>query len=284
MTPPFKFIHLTDTHIVGAPNRLYGLDPRLRLAQAVASINAEHGDARLVVITGDLTHWGDQDAYDAFAQGLRALQMPVVLMMGNHDATGAFVETFPDAPRDQNGFVQSSLETEHGLMVFLDTAMPGTHAGGYCPQRQNWLAAQLDNTTGPILLFMHHPPFPVGIAGMDAIMMLDAAAFWAILAPHQQRIRHLFFGHLHRTLFGNWRGISFSCMPGLNHQVMLDLNAGAEVVHGNLQPPAYGVVLVSEDQLLVHQHAYLDSSPSFTLGPPEGVNARDYALGMDHER
>ncbi|GAB5462738.1 MAG: hypothetical protein HoeaKO_28290 [Hoeflea alexandrii] len=27
---------------------------------------------------------------------------------------------------------------------------------------------------------------------------------------------------------------------------------------------------------------FLDA-PSFTLGPPEGVNARDYALGMVHE-
>jgi 3',5'-cyclic-AMP phosphodiesterase len=283
MTRPFKFIHLTDTHIVGAPHRLYGSDPRLRLAQAVASINAEHGDARHVVITGDLTHWGDQDAYDAFSDGIRALQMPVVLMLGNHDATEAFVQTFPNTPRDENGFVQSSLESEHGLMLFLDTSMVGTHAGGYCKQRLDWLSAQLERSTGPVLLFMHHPPFAVGIAGMDAIMMQDANAFWEVLAPHQKRIRHLFFGHLHRTLYGNWRGISFSCMPGLNHQVALDLNAGPDVVHGNLQPPAYGVVLVSQDQLQVHQHAYLDSSPRFTLGPPAGANARDYALGMVHE-
>jgi 3',5'-cyclic-AMP phosphodiesterase len=283
MTRPFKFIHLTDTHIVGAPHRLYGSDPRLRLAQAVASINAEHGDARHVVITGDLTHWGDQDAYDAFSDGIRALQMPVVLMLGNHDATEAFVQTFPNTPRDENGFVQSSLQSEHGLMLFLDTSMVGTHAGGYCKQRLDWLSAQLERSTGPVLLFMHHPPFAVGIAGMDAIMMQDANAFWEVLAPHQKRIRHLFFGHLHRTLYGNWRGISFSCMPGLNHQVALDLNAGPDVVHGNLQPPAYGVVLVSQDQLQVHQHAYLDSSPQFTLGPPAGANARDYALGMVHE-
>jgi 3',5'-cyclic-AMP phosphodiesterase len=283
MTRPFKFIHLTDTHIVGAPHRLYGSDPRLRLAQAVASINAEHGDARHVVITGDLTHWGDQDAYDAFSDGIRALQMPVVLMLGNHDATEAFVQTFPNTPRDENGFVQSSLESEHGLMLFLDTSMVGTHAGGYCKQRLDWLSAQLERSTGPVLLFMHHPPFAVGIAGMDAIMMQDANAFREVLAPHQKRIRHLFFGHLHRTLYGNWRGISFSCMPGLNHQVALDLNAGPDVVHGNLQPPAYGVVLVSQDQLQVHQHAYLDSSPQFTLGPPAGANARDYALGMVHE-
>jgi 3',5'-cyclic-AMP phosphodiesterase len=283
MTRPFKFIHLTDTHVVGAPHRLYGSDPRLRLAQAVASINAEHGDARHVVITGDLTHWGDQDAYNAFSDGIRALQMPVVLMLGNHDATEAFVQTFPNTPRDENGFVQSSLESEHGLMLFLDTSMVGTHAGGYCKQRLDWLSAQLERSTGPVLLFMHHPPFAVGIAGMDAIMMQDANAFWEVLAPHQKRIRHLFFGHLHRTLYGNWRGISFSCMPGLNHQVALDLNAGPDVVHGNLQPPAYGVVLVSQDQLQVHQHAYLDSSPQFTLGPPAGANARDYALGMVHE-
>ncbi|MEM8803578.1 MAG: metallophosphoesterase, partial [Pseudomonadota bacterium] len=56
-----KFIHLTDTHVVGS-GLLYGQDPAERLAEAVTSINAEHSDAEFVIVTGDMTHWGDADA------------------------------------------------------------------------------------------------------------------------------------------------------------------------------------------------------------------------------
>lgn len=277
---PLKFIHLTDTHVVGGDALLYGSNPRKRLEQAVDSINREHGDAQWVVVTGDLTHWGEEDAYAAFARRISALSMPFVLMMGNHDNTPAFASAFPNAPRDSNGFVQSALQTSQGLMLFLDTSLPQTHAGGFCQKRRTWLANQLAQSTGPVFLFMHHPPFGVGIKGMDAIMLRDAEPFWQVLEPHAGRIRHLFFGHLHRTLFGNWHSISFSCLPSLNHQVALDLETGPEIVHANLGPPAYGVVLVDDDKVLVHQHSFLDPSPRFALGPPAGTNAREYALGM----
>ena len=58
-----KFIHLTDTHLVPAPRRLFALDPRARLTAAVADINRRHADAAMVAVTGDLTHWGEPGAY-----------------------------------------------------------------------------------------------------------------------------------------------------------------------------------------------------------------------------
>ncbi|WP_224380317.1 metallophosphoesterase [Roseovarius carneus] len=61
-----KFIHLTDTHVIGSGD-LYGKDPAARLRAAVQSINAEHGDAAFVVLTGDMTHWGDPAAYARFS-------------------------------------------------------------------------------------------------------------------------------------------------------------------------------------------------------------------------
>lgn len=275
-----KFIHLTDCHVVGSDAILYGMNPRERLRQAVASINSEHGDAEFAVVSGDLTHWGDEDAYQAFSELIKQLSMPYVLMMGNHDKTEAFTKYFSDVPRDHSGFVQSIRDTEFGRCLFLDTSLTGTHAGSYCLQRIDWLEEQLDATDRPLLIFMHHPPFPVGIKGMDAIMLQEAETFHAALAPHKHRIRHLFFGHIHRPIFGNWRGISFSCMRGLNHQVALNLKATDNIVQGNLEPPAYGVVLANDDQIIVHMHEFLDTSPRFALAPPKNQDARQYALGF----
>jgi Icc protein len=277
-----KFIHLTDTHVTSGDRLLYGANPARRLAQAVDSINAEHGDAAFVIVTGDMTHWGDAGAYAAFRDKISRLDMPVHLMVGNHDDTAAFTEYFPNAPRDNNGFVQFTLDTPHGRAICLDTKSPGTHAGSYCQARLDWLSARLQETNDPVLLFMHHPPFKVGICAMDTIMMQDADAFHEVIAPHKARIRHLFFGHVHRAIFGNWRGISFSCMRGLNHQVALDLTAVQSEIPGNLEPPAYGVVLVDEAAVTVHMHDFMDSSPEFSLHAPESVDPVRYQLDMVH--
>ncbi len=58
-----KLIHITDTHLVAPGMKLYGLDPRARLDAAIADINRHHADAELVVVTGDLTNWGEVEAY-----------------------------------------------------------------------------------------------------------------------------------------------------------------------------------------------------------------------------
>ncbi|APX12863.1 phosphodiesterase [Tateyamaria omphalii] len=259
-----KFIHLTDTHIV-ADGLLYGQDPGARLAAAVASINAEHGDADFVVVTGDMTHWGDAAAYARFAAEIGNLDMPVHLLMGNHDDREAFAQAVPDAPRDTGGFVQSGFDTDAGRFLLLDTKAPEGHAGAFCALRRDWLRVELERTQAPVTLFMHHPPFPVGIAAMDHIMLHEAEAFHEVIAPHTARIRHLFFGHVHRAIWGTWRGISYSCMRGLNHQVALDLNRVRDRTVGNFEPPAYGVVLLGDAQIIIHLHDFADRSERFDL-------------------
>lgn len=239
-----KFIHLTDTHVIGE-GELYGQDPAARLRAAVDTINAEHSDADFVVLTGDMTHWGDAAAYARFSREIKKLNMPVHLMVGNHDDTTAFFAAFPETPRDGNGFVQSGFETPFGRFLLLDTKDPETHADAYCSARQAWLDRELYQTDGPIVLFMHHQPFKTGIAAMDRIMLQDAEAIYNVIAPHKARIRHLFFGHVHSAIFGNWRGISCSCMHGLNHQVALELNGVRNPCSKSLQASVLKIVLAS---------------------------------------
>lgn len=136
--------------------------------------------------------------------------------------------------------------------------------GVFCQHRGQWLAEQLGNDPRPVLLFMHHPPFAVGLPAMDNISLLDTLPFSSAIQPHQQRIRHLFFGHLHRPISGSWQGIPFSTLRGTNHQVALDLGA-QDKVPGSHEPAQYGVVLVESEQITVHLHDFDDSSRRFWL-------------------
>ena len=124
-----KFIHLTDPHFIPPGKTLYGRDPRVALDAAVADINAANSDAEMVVITGDLTHWGEPEAFANLADCLAPLTMPVKLLIGNHDHRPTFREHFPDQGIDANGFMQSIHETPAGAFIFLDTVLEGTHAG-----------------------------------------------------------------------------------------------------------------------------------------------------------
>jgi 3',5'-cyclic AMP phosphodiesterase CpdA len=262
-----KLIQLTDPHLCSPGNKIYGLDPLARLNAAIDSINQSHADADLCVITGDLAHTAEPEAYRALAGCLKRLLVPCHLIMGNHDDRAGLLGQFPGLAVDSNGFIQSRLQTSAGGFYLLDSVHGGAHEGAYCKARRDWLQRELDAFPHQhAFLFMHHPPFKVGIEAMDHIGIRDedALALGELLDGYDN-IRHLFFGHLHRPLSGTWRGISFSTLRATNHQVWLDFRSG-DIIAGSHEPPAYSVVLIGSDQLVVHTHDFLDSSPKFDLG------------------
>lgn len=259
-----KFIHITDTHLVEPGTRLYGLDPLERLARCIASINREHADAAFAIVTGDLAHAGNPLAYAALRRSFATLRLRTHFLLGNHDDRGNFLAEFPDSPRDPDGFVQYSFDTPAGRFICLDTNEPAVSWGILCDRRLAWLGAELGRAGDqPVYLFMHHPPFPIGIPAMDRISLRQPERFTGVVAG-RRNIRHLFFGHLHRPIGGSWRGIPVTTMRATSHQVALDLTPKAKV-GGSHEPPAYAVVLADEDQTIVHFHDFLDETNTFDL-------------------
>ena len=259
---PFLFLHLTDPHLPPPNGLLFGLDPAPRLASAIADIAARHAagsaaPAVFVVLTGDLSRDGEPDAYARLRAMLAGLPCPAHLLLGNHDDRAAFRAAFPTAPVDPHGFVQQALATPAGLCLMLDTHEPGRPEGHLCPLRLGWLAERLAEGDGDVLLFLHHPPMPVGIPGMDAIGLVQAEALWQVLRPHRTRIRQMFHGHLHRPIAGSWRGIPLSSLRGTAFQVPLGFTPGGIVPDGR-EPPCYAVVRVSADAVVVHTHEVVD--------------------------
>lgn len=256
-----KLVQITDPHFVPPGEELHGLNPRRRLDACVADINANHGDAELCVITGDLAHWGQVEAYRNLRECLVRLSVPYHLLMGNHDDRENFRAVFPDVSCDEEGFVQSALRTSAGRFLLLDTLESGTHQGGFCRRRADWLRRRLLEAAGePVYLFMHHPPFDIGIPCLDRIGLLgeNRARFTDAVSVHAE-IRHLFFGHVHRPVTGSWRGIPFSTMRATNHQVPFDFEAYDKVPKSH-EPPAYAVAFLDGAQTVVHFHDYLDNS------------------------
>ena len=105
---------------------------------------------------------------------------------------------------------------------------------------------------------MHHPPCDIGIPDADRLKLAEAEAFAEVLAG-ASKIRHIFFGHVHRAVFVHWRGIPCSAIPGTNHQLPLVRNSVGTVF--SREPAAYGVILIEDEQTTVHIDSFLYRSP-----------------------
>jgi 3',5'-cyclic-AMP phosphodiesterase len=250
-----KFLHITDLHLVTPGALLKGLDPERRFARCIDDINLHHGDAECCVITGDLADAAEPGAYQLLQDELMRCRIPCHLLIGNHDHRGRFCDYFPHTGVDENGFIQSTIQTSAGVFLFLDSVRAKTHSGEYGEAKQEWLRTQLEkHKDQDLFLFMHHPPFDIHLPCIDRIGLHEQRAFTDIVKPYRQSIRHLFFGHAHRPLCGNWLGISYSSLRGTNHQVGLDFNA-TEISYVD-EAPEYAIVFVDPDRLVIHSNTY----------------------------
>ena len=248
-----KFVILTDTHFLPRGRKLYGLDPAQRLALAPETHNATHKGTPLVIVTGDLAHWGEPAAYASLAGVLAALDAPTILMMGNHDKREAFRSEFAGADRDASGFVQGVHVFDAATIVTLDTLNEDTpdHAGILCEARLNFLAEALASapTDRPLLLFQHHPPFDSGLRYMDTIKLANGEAEWDVIA-RTRKPDYMFMGHLHRPIAGCWRGFDFEAE---GH------------IPGTHEPPDYSLVNLDRGNIVIHQCSFLYDGPAFSL-------------------
>ncbi len=248
-----KIIQVTDLHLVAPGERLHGLDPLGRLDAALADIAAHHGDAALVVFSGDLADAGAPAAYEALRDRLARFPVPVRLMLGNHDDRAAFRAVFPEVPVE-HGFVQTVVDTGEGRLILLDTLDQGAVPGRLCDDRLAWLDARLAEAAGrPVYIFLHHPPFRLHMPVLDAVRLLDDQAFLAACRRHGD-IRHVFAGHVHRPVTGSWQGLTFSALRGTNHQSSFDFTTGQGATIE--EPPAYAVILIDAAGVVVHFHDF----------------------------
>ena len=214
---------ITDIHI--------GFDPgnpdehnMERLRAVLDRLNSAPNRPDLLLMSGDLTEFGDGESYARLAEAVRDCPFPVWPMTGNHDEREALLAAFPQTP-SEGGFVHFVLDLGYLRLIVLDTLEPGRHGGAFCEARAQWLSAQLAvDPARPVVIAMHHPPFESGISWLDS----DArepwiARFAATIADHRQ-VRAIISGHLHRTIHTLWNGVSLTVCPSTAPAVALDLN------------------------------------------------------------
>lgn len=217
---------LTDTHIKPAGRLAYGrVDTAAYLRRAVAQVATLRPRPDVVLVTGDLVDGGQPEEYALLRSILEDLPKPYYVIPGNHDDRKALAAGFRDhAYLPQDGRFLQYVVDDHPLrLIGLDTIIPGDPGGEMCAARKAWLDARLAEAPDrPTVVFMHHPPFTVGIEHMDAMRLADGDGFAALVRRHPQIVRVL-CGHVHRSIQTLVGGTVASVAPSTAHQVALDL-------------------------------------------------------------
>ncbi|MCX8998281.1 phosphodiesterase [Rhizobiaceae bacterium BDR2-2] len=244
-----KLVQISDPHLVAPGKTLMGLDPFRRLDACLSDVEARHGDADLVLVSGDLSDSGGADTYALLKQRLAHFSLPVRLLLGNHDHRAYFAAAFPGQV-DGEGFAQAAIDLDGSRILVLDTLDDGRVGGRLCPARLRWLRARLAKAEGrPVYVFMHHPAGPVHMPALDPLGLAEPEAFLDCLRRHGD-VRHIFAGHLHRLVTGHWGGVPFTILRGTNHQTALDLVSRR--TGPSFEAPAYAVIEARVQTLVVH--------------------------------
>ncbi|MEM7176137.1 MAG: metallophosphoesterase [Pseudomonadota bacterium] len=262
-----KLIQLTDIHLTTLGNTIGGRDPNANFERALSHALARHGDAEAIVITGDLSDWGDREDYERLRARIGRSPIPVHLCIGNHDDRETFLGVFPHLC-DENGFVQQVIPLSRGTAVLLDSWGPETHAGHFCETRAAWLDAQLTALEGPVWIFIHHNPAPTHIGPKDKIMLLDEGRLGRVVGAHRGKIGHLFHGHCHIPLAGSFHGVPTSAPRGTNHASWTSFEEKNLLSCSNL-PESYGVIIADLNSVTVHMVEFGYDGPIHSKASPD---------------
>jgi 3',5'-cyclic-AMP phosphodiesterase len=207
---------ISDTHIaLDTPDAEQGLRD---LAATVADINTLDPAPAAIVHTGDIVHNGRPVEYARAVAVLAAARAPVYVVAGNKDDRRNLRAAFfshRTLAGDESDFVDYVIDDYPVRLIVLDTVNPASSKGDFCPARVRRLIDLIDaETTKPIAVFTHHPPFEV-MAGPERLHF-EAPETMARLCQalqHSGRVVAVFSGHVHRAASGHVGRIPASVVP-----------------------------------------------------------------------
>jgi len=214
---------ITDCHI-GFDRADPDEDNVLRLRAVLERLRDGPNRPDLVLLTGDLSAYGEPDNYQRLAGVLADCPFPVHLMVGNWDRRAALRVAIPETPFN-DGFIQFEIPLPGLRLIALDTTEPGRHGGAFGRARVAVLKDRLAlEARRPVFLAMHHPPVETGIGWLDSGAREAWITRFAAAIAGQSQVCAIIAGHMHRPIFTTFGGIPLAICPSSAPHVMLDLS------------------------------------------------------------
>ncbi|MEJ2310149.1 MAG: phosphodiesterase [Gammaproteobacteria bacterium] len=232
---PTRLLQITDLHIRSTPmSELMAtdIDTDATLQAVLDEIHANEPAGSIVVATGDLVQDPHESAYQRLKQRLNGSLNRYFLLPGNHDDPVLARKTLN---RD-NSWCVGQHALDDWLMLFLDTSWEPERPQGMLSKAE---LSRLERTLAVsgqrhVMLFLHHPPVPIGSPWMDAIGLANAHELFAITDRYPQ-VKGMVFGHIHQQFEASRRNVRMIGSPS----TCIQFRPGTDAFEVDLLPPAY---------------------------------------------
>lgn len=246
-----RLVQFTDTHLFGDP------EAQLRGVATLASFRAclEHArrevlPADAILVSGDVAH-DDPGGYDALELVLAPLDIPALVVAGNHDLPTELHRRLAQPPFQTRGVFAAG----HWRVLLLETwfaeSVEGEGRLGTAALAE--LDAELDrHHDAHVLLCLHHPPLLMDAPDLDVLRLADAEAFRALVARHRH-VRAVLWGHAHQALDVLRDGVRWMCTPSTCFQ----FRTRAPGFASDARTPGYRVLDLAADGGLATEVVWL---------------------------
>lgn len=203
-------IQITDMHLFeNADETLLGVNTWNSFDAVVDSIQRNYPNPDLIVLTGDLAQDETARAYQKLIRRLHVFNCPKYGIPGNHDDEKYLISTFRDFHLQDN----RNFRVGDWHFIMLNTQKKHAVEGYLTDEQLDFLNHSLGSyPEHPTLIFMHHPPVPVGSAWIDKLNLSNPDAFWSVLKSYHS-IKGIFCGHVHQEFMSTQKGIPVFTTP-----------------------------------------------------------------------
>lgn len=192
-----------------------------------------------VVITGDLIQDDSAAAYDRFRELLLPLNMRMHCVPGNHDVRDLMRRVCCAPPFSYCAYE----EIGDWLLIGLDSCISDDAGGVLASEELDRLSETVTRSTAKhVMVFLHHPPIPMGSAWLDTVGLRNGDEFLRRLRS-LSRVRIAIFGHVHQDYDAEHEGTRIVATPSTCRQFL----PGSDDFAIDDRPPAYRRITLKAD-------------------------------------
>jgi 3',5'-cyclic AMP phosphodiesterase CpdA len=254
-----RFVHISDTHISHDPAYISGQrqHPTPAARALVEQVNAVPFTPDFVLHTGDVAYDPQEPAYALARDILGGIRWPVYYLAGNHDDARMLQRVFLARDTVQPEWYYT-FECGGVQIVCLDSTGPAPEPSGTVSEAQlNWLRAITEaDDPRPLVVAVHHNTLQTGVPWLDTFMrMANGDALHAALLPARDRLRGVFYGHIHQNNQTTRDGILYSSVLSSWYQIQSWPEQTDTVLETDAEP-GFNVVTITTSGLHIRHHRY----------------------------
>ena len=243
-----EIVQISDLHLFAdAESRLKGVPTRASLEEVLRWIDQGVASGRWnfehVVVSGDLTHDEQHETYLMLRELLGDWLPRCLVIPGNHDDRDLLRDVFPLSGIEDAEYLGFSVRAGAWRLLGIDSHLPGEVAGYVDPRQLDWFRAEAKAHDGPVLAFVHHPPFPVGSDWIDKIGPRNADEVLRAFAECGN-VRAVSCGHVHQAHDIQASGMRLLTTPSTSIQ----FQPGTDTLATDMLAPGFRIFRLDGDQ------------------------------------